>query len=51
LILRDLSGKRRVPVVRAVLVARGSAIAHAAQADELLGVVAPGVALETVYAR
>ena len=51
LILRDLSGKRRVPIVRAVLVARGSAIAHAAQADELLGVVAPGVALETVYAR
>jgi cytidine deaminase len=51
LILRDLAGKRRVPIVRAVLVARGSSIAHAAQADELLGVVAPGVALETVYAR
>ncbi len=51
LILRDLAGKRRVPIERAVLVARASAVAHAGQAEELLGVVAPGVRLETVYAR
>ena len=51
LILRDLAGKRRVPIKRAVLVARGSAVAHASQAEELLGVVAPGVPLETTYAR
>lgn len=51
LILRDLAGKRRVPIERAVLVARANAVAHAALGEELLGVVAPGVRLETVYAR
>jgi cytidine deaminase len=51
LVLRDLAGKRRVPVARAVLVQRASAVAHTAQAEALLGLVAPGVALETVYAR
>ncbi|MBL8806538.1 MAG: cytidine deaminase [Rhodospirillales bacterium] len=51
LILRDLAGKRRVPIERAVLVARAAAFAHAARAEELLAIVAPGVRLETVYAR
>jgi cytidine deaminase len=51
LILRHLQGKRGVPIARAVLAMRSALLAHAAHAEELLAVVAPGVALEIVHAR
>ena len=50
LILRHLAGKTRVPIARAVLVAAPAAIDHAVQAEALLALVAPGVALEVVRA-
>jgi cytidine deaminase len=50
LILRHLAGKTGVAIVRAALVVAPAAIDHIQQADALLAVVAPGVALETVRA-
>jgi cytidine deaminase len=51
LILRHLAGKTGAAIVRAVLVVATAAIDHIQQAEALLAVVAPGVALETVRAK
>ncbi len=50
LILRHLAGRKHVPIARAVLVAAPAAIDHAVQAEALLALVAPGIALEIVRA-
>ena len=51
LVLRHLAGKTGAAIVRAALVVAPAAIDHIQQAEALLAVVAPGIALETARAK